>query len=100
MPSLFYLLKGDDASLKLVSSNNLIKVVETIKKKFATKEEVNENKTSILLNNSQIKALSSEVSYNKNSISEIQNTVNNLNQEITGQRVKAIQLNNELIDIL
>ena len=86
--------------MKLVSSNNLIKVVETIKKKFATKEEVNENKTSILLNNSQIKALSSEVSYNKNSISEIQNTVNNLNQEITGQRVKAIQLNNELIDIL
>lgn len=86
--------------MKLVSSNNLIKVVETIKKKYATKEEVNENKTSILLNNSQIKALSSEVSYNKNSISEIQNTVNNLNQEITGQRVKAIQLNNELIDIL
>ena len=41
LPSLFYLLKGDDASLKLVSSNNLIKVVETIKKKFATKEEVN-----------------------------------------------------------
>ena len=34
-------MKGDDASLKLVSSNNLIKVVETIKKKFATKEEVN-----------------------------------------------------------
>ena len=41
LPSLFYLLKGDGASLKLVSSNNLIKVVETIKKKFATKEEVN-----------------------------------------------------------
>lgn len=27
--------------MKLVSSNNLVKVVETIKKKFATKEEVN-----------------------------------------------------------
>ena len=27
--------------MKLVSSNNLIKVVETIKKKFATKEEFN-----------------------------------------------------------
>ena len=73
-----------------------------------------ENKTSIQNANSNISKLQSSVSANKTNISNLQSSVStiqgnvsnlqsnvsSLQSEINGQRLKAIQINNELEDIL
>ena len=61
---------------------------------------VSANKTNIQTANSNISKLQSDVSANKTNISNLKSNVSSLQSEINGQRLKAIQINNELEDIL
>lgn len=80
-------VKGKIDGLELVASN--------VKMADGTTVEV-----TVSTNKTNISKLQSDVSANKTNISNLQSNVSSLQSEINGQRLKAIQINNELEDIL
>ena len=87
-------VKGKIDGLELVASN--VKMADGT----TVEATVSANKTNIQTANSNISKLQSDVSANKTNISNLQSSVSTLQSEINGQRLKAIQINNELEDIL
>lgn len=80
-------VKGKIDGLELVASN--------VKMADGTTVEV-----TVSTNKTNISKLQSDVSANKTNISNLKSNVSSLQSEINGQRLKAIQINNELEDIL
>ena len=87
-------VKGKIDGLELVASN--VKMADGT----TVEVTVSANKSNIQTANSNISKLQSDVSTNKTNISNLQSNVSSLQSEINGQRLKAIQINNELEDIL
>ena len=87
-------VKGKIDGLELVASN--VKMADGT----TVEVTVSANKSNIQTANSNISKLQSDVSANKTNISNLKSNVSSLQSEINGQRLKAIQINNELEDIL
>ena len=87
-------VKGKIDGLELVASN--VKMADGT----TVEVTVSANKSNIQTAKSNISKLQSDVSANKTNISNLKSNVSSLQSEINGQRLKAIQINNELEDIL